>query len=96
MAKVTRGATLSMAFKILEAFYASPGPVTIQQIAASMDICYGSATNYLAVLEESGFIEFAYRQQGRGRTHFFQLGPRLVELGAKVARRKRADREIRA
>ena len=88
-----RGTTLRRAFEILDVFHANPRPLSRREIEEALPDMGGvTIYNYLADLEEGGFIECTTPALGRGRAHFFQLGPRLVELGASVARRERAKR----
>lgn len=93
MAKPVRSNSLGKAFRILEVLRVNPQPLCVSEIAEALDLCYESARLYVADLEESGLIEFAGRKESRGRTNYFQLGPRLIQLGAEAVRRRKAAQQ---
>ncbi len=96
MAELVGAVTLRKAFRIIEVLRVNPQPLCASEIAEAVDMCYESARLYLIGLEEVGFVEFVGRKEARGRTNYFQLGSRLVQLGAEVVRRRRAAQQVKA
>lgn len=87
---------LAVTFVILDVLYGSPRPLSAREISEAIGMKYGTAFNYLTDLELGGFIEAVEQEETRGRRRLFCLGPRLVQLGADAARRRRPAAEARS